>query len=371
MKTYLVGGAVRDTLLNYPVYDKDWVVVGATPEQMLQNGFKTVGSDFPVFLHPDTKEEYALARTERKSGKGYNGFDYYAAPDVTLEEDLSRRDLTINAMAMDSKGNLIDPYGGEKDLQNKVLRHVSSAFEEDPLRVLRVARFAARYAHLGFTVANETIDLMRNISQTDELQHLTKERIWQEMSRALGEKSPSVFFHILNRVHATQSLFPDLYPIGENAQKSPMDIYMEAYSPTERLAALIATHLNTIKSDVIETICRSLKMPNAIREVVTLTHQFLPPLMDWYSLNATEQLNLLKSLDAERRQERLQSILNVLALIQQAEKQPDRPDPTPYILEALKTIQSVDIQAIINDGFKGKAIRDELTVRQIARLRDL
>ena len=180
MKIYLVGGAVRDALIGLPVKDKDWVVVGATPQEMLDAGYQQVGRDFPVFLHPQTREEYALARTERKSGSGYTGFTCYAAADVTLEDDLQRRDLTINAMARDDDGEIIDPYNGRSDLENRLLRHVSPAFSEDPLRVLRVARFAARYAHLGFRIADETMTLMRNMTAAGELEHLTSERVWKK-----------------------------------------------------------------------------------------------------------------------------------------------------------------------------------------------
>ena len=186
MQIFLVGGAVRDKLLNIDVHDQDWVVVGTTPEVLISKGFSAVGKDFPVFLHPETKQEYALARTERKTGAGYKGFDCYFSPDVTIEDDLLRRDLTINAMALDDKGKLIDPYGGQTDLNNRVLRHVSSAFTEDPLRVLRVARFAAKLHHLGFSIADETQDLMKQIVASKELEHLTAERVWQEWHKSLS-----------------------------------------------------------------------------------------------------------------------------------------------------------------------------------------
>jgi len=210
MQIYLVGGAVRDQLLDYPVYDKDWVVVGASAEEMLEKGFQPVGQDFPVFIHPDSGEEYALARTERKSGKGYTGFQYHASKEVTLEEDLLRRDLTINAMAMDDTGNIVDPYNGQRDLKYKLLRHVSPAFSEDPLRVLRVARFASRYHHLGFQVADDTLSLMQRLSQTDELEHLTAERVWKEFERALTEPSPEVFLETLNQAGALTKVLPEL-----------------------------------------------------------------------------------------------------------------------------------------------------------------
>ncbi|MDU6435603.1 MAG: multifunctional CCA tRNA nucleotidyl transferase/2'3'-cyclic phosphodiesterase/2'nucleotidase/phosphatase, partial [Pantoea sp.] len=197
MKTYLVGGAVRDALLKLPVKDRDWVVVGATPEAMLAQGFQQVGRDFPVFLHPKSREEYALARTERKSGNGYTGFVTWSAPDVTLEQDLQRRDLTINAIAQTESGELIDPFHGLRDLQTRLLRHVSDAFNEDPLRVLRVARFAARFAHLNFRIAEETQALMRQMAESGELSHLTAERVWKETEKALTSRNPQVYFQVL------------------------------------------------------------------------------------------------------------------------------------------------------------------------------
>ena len=209
MKIYRVGGAVRDRLLGLPVKEIDWVVVGATPAELLEQGYTQIGRDFPVFLHPKTRQEYALARTERKSGSGYTGFTVYAAPDVTLEQDLLRRDLTINAIAVDDDNNLIDPYGGQRDLQDRVLRHVSPAFAEDPLRVLRVARFAARFAHLDFTVAAETQLLMRALVDAGELQHLTAERVWQEFEKGLGSAAPQVFLQVLRECGALAVLLPE------------------------------------------------------------------------------------------------------------------------------------------------------------------
>lgn len=210
MKTYLVGGAVRDELLGLLAYDHDWVVVGATPQQMLDKGFQTVGKGFPVFLHPDSKEEYALARTERKAGTGYHGFEVFVEPSVTLEEDLIRRDLTINAMAKSDDGEIIDPYGGQQDLQLKQLRHVSDAFSEDPLRVLRVARFAAKLSQYQFEVAGETLALMRSMASSGELEDLTPERVWQEVVKALASPKPSVFFEVLDEVGACEVLFPEI-----------------------------------------------------------------------------------------------------------------------------------------------------------------
>ena len=206
MRTYRVGGAVRDALLGLPVHDEDWVVVGATPDQMIEAGFLPVGKDFPVFLHPETREEHALARTERKTGRGYHGFAFHAAPDVTLEQDLGRRDLTINAIAQAEDGALIDPYGGQRDLRARVLRHVTEAFREDPVRILRVARFAARFAE--FSLAPETLDLMRAMVEEGEADHLVPERVWQELARGLMESRPSRMFDVLRSCGALARVLP-------------------------------------------------------------------------------------------------------------------------------------------------------------------
>ncbi|MDO8329525.1 MAG: multifunctional CCA addition/repair protein [Fluviicoccus sp.] len=224
MEVYLVGGAVRDALLGRPFTERDWVVVGATPENLLAQGYKPVGKDFPVFLHPDTAEEYALARTERKSGHGYHGFICDATPSITLEEDLLRRDLTINAMAQTADGRIVDPYDGLADLNNRVLRHVSAAFGEDPLRVLRVARFAARYALLGFTIAPETLALMQTMVAAGEIDHLTPERVWQETHKALAEDSPAVYIEVLRACGALSRLFPEidaLFGVPQRAEFHP------------------------------------------------------------------------------------------------------------------------------------------------------
>jgi tRNA nucleotidyltransferase (CCA-adding enzyme) len=210
MQTYLVGGAVRDKLLGLTVRERDWVVIGATPDELRAQGYQPVGKDFPVFLHPVTKEEYALARTERKTAPGYKGFEFHASPDVTLEEDLRRRDLTINAMAEDADGNLIDPYHGEEDLRKGLLRHVSPAFAEDPVRILRVARFAAQFGKWGFKVAHDTNALMRSMVCNGEVDHLVPERVWMELARALASDSPEIFFSVLRGCDALRVLFPEI-----------------------------------------------------------------------------------------------------------------------------------------------------------------
>jgi tRNA nucleotidyltransferase (CCA-adding enzyme) len=297
MNTYLVGGAVRDELLEYPVCERDWVVVGSTPEEMIAAGFTQVGKDFPVFLHPVSKDEYALARTERKRGHGYTGFTVHCAPDITLEEDLRRRDLTINAMAKMPDGELVDPYGGLADLNARVLRHVSDAFLEDPLRVLRTARFAARYAHLGFTVALETLSLMRDIVMQDELAHLPAERIWVEMERALGERSPAVFIEVLRDCGALEALLPEvaaLFGVPQRAEYHP-EIDTGAHvlmvleqaarnSRNSRVAFAALTHdlgkgitpedvlpshrgHETAGLPLVEALCKRLKVPNAHRQL--------------------------------------------------------------------------------------------------------
>ncbi|MDH3354798.1 MAG: multifunctional CCA addition/repair protein, partial [Chromatiales bacterium] len=210
MKIYLVGGAVRDKLLGVEPKDRDWVVVGATPDEMIAQGFTPVGSDFPVFLHPETKEEYALARTERKSGHGYHGFEFHADPSVTLEEDLIRRDLTINAMAEDDAGHIFDPFNGQADLENGRLRHVSDAFSEDPVRILRIARYAARFNRWGFHIAHDTHKLMKQMVDNGEIDHLVPERVWQETARALGEDAPQRFFDVLHKCGALKVIFPEI-----------------------------------------------------------------------------------------------------------------------------------------------------------------
>lgn len=210
MQTFLVGGAVRDRLLSIPVVEKDWVVIGETSESMVAQGFRPIGKDFPVFLHPSSHEEYALARSERKTAPGYKGFAVAATPDITLEQDLIRRDLTINAIAEDENGNLVDPYGGEHDLQNRLLRHISPAFSEDPVRVLRVARFAARFSHLGFAIAPETMELMRQMVTNGETCHLVAERVWAELQKSLTEKTPAAFFYTLRQCGALAVIFPEI-----------------------------------------------------------------------------------------------------------------------------------------------------------------
>ena len=254
MEIYLVGGAVRDKLLNLPVKDRDWVVVGSTPDAMLAKGYQQVGKDFPVFLHPKTKEEYALARTERKQGRGYTGFACYAGEDVTLEDDLKRRDLTINAMAEDSQGNLIDPHQGKADLAARTLRHVSTAFSEDPLRVLRVARFYARYQPLGFSISTDTMTLMQQMVAGGELSDLTAERVWQETERALLEHKPVCYFEALRECGALAVLFPEvdaLFGVPQVARYHPeIDTGIHTLMVLDAAIALTLDHTDDDKLQV-------------------------------------------------------------------------------------------------------------------------
>lgn len=339
MKVYLVGGAVRDKLLGLPVQDRDYVVVGATPEEMVAQGFKPVGSDFPVFLHPQTKAEYALARTERKSGRGYKGFTVYSAPDVTLEDDLRRRDLTVNAMAEDEAGQLVDPFGGAADLRERVLRHVSPAFAEDPVRVLRVARFAARFADRGFRVADETVVLMREIVAAGEVDHLVAERVWAELERALGERTPVKFFEVLRDCGALAKLFPEveaLFGVPQPEQHHPeIDTGVHTFmvltvaarlspEPMVRFAALThdlgkgttpkaqwPKHIGHEERGValVRALCQRFRVPNDYRDLAVLVSRFHLHCHRALELRPSTLLETLEGLDVFRRPERLEQFL--------------------------------------------------------------
>lgn len=339
MQVYLVGGAVRDKLLGRPVHERDYVVIGATPQDMLQQGFIPVGSDFPVFLHPKTKEEYALARTERKSGVGYSGFTFHTSPDLTLEDDLIRRDLTINAIAQADDGTVIDPYHGQQDLQNRILRHVSGAFVEDPLRVLRVARFAARYAPLGFTVAPETMQLMQTLVNQGEMQHLTPERVWKETQRALLEDRAEVYIEVLRDCGALNVIMPEvqaLFGVPQRPEHHPeVDSGIHTlmalqracennYSDQVRFAALLhdlgkaltpedmlPKHIEHEQRGVepIRQLCNRLKVPTQFRELAELVcreHLLCHRVIE---LRAGTVWRLLQRLDVLRRPERVEEFI--------------------------------------------------------------
>ena len=397
MKSYLVGGAVRDRLLGLPIKDKDWVVVGATPQQMLDAGYQQVGRDFPVFLHPDSHEEYALARTERKSGSGYTGFTCYAAPDVTLEQDLLRRDLTVNALAEDADGTIIDPYGGQRDLQQRILRHVSPAFAEDPLRVLRVARFAARYAHLSFRIADETLALMREMADAGELAHLTPERVWKETESALGTRNPQVFFQTLRDCGALKVLFPEIDALfGVPApEKWHPEIDTGVHTlMTVSMAAMLSPDIDvrfaTLCHDLgkgltpkefwprhhghgpagvklVEQLCQRLKVPNDMRELAKLVAEFHDLIHTLPILQPKTLVKLFDSIDAWRKPQRVEQI----ALTSEADvRGRTRFEACDYpqgrlLREAWIAAKSVGNKEVIEAGFKGPEIREELTRRRI------
>ena len=310
MNCYRVGGAVRDTLLGYPHHETDWVVVGSTPEEMIAEGFTQVGRDFPVFLHRYTKEEYALARTERKSGPGYHGFVVHADPSVTLEEDLERRDVTINAMAMDEAGTVIDPYGGQADLDAKILRHVSPHFVEDPLRVLRVARFAARYHHLGFTVAEDTLSLMTQIVTADELPHLSTERIWVETEKALGEQHPEVYWQVLADCDALTVLLPEL------AVSQGIAALSRAAPHTQRTDCRWAALLADLPEERVREASQRLQAPNAFT-VLAMRVSGERPKIKTALKDANECMAILKTLDALRREEPFEGFCETLVALEQ------------------------------------------------------
>jgi tRNA nucleotidyltransferase (CCA-adding enzyme) len=319
VKAYVVGGAVRDELLGLPVQDRDYVVVGATPEDMTNAGFRPVGRDFPVFLHPQTHEEYALARTERKSGRGYRGFTIYAAPDVTLEQDLARRDLTINAIAKDESGRLIDPFGGARDLKEGVLRHVSDAFHDDPVRILRVARFAARF---GFRIDGKTMALMKSMVDTGEADHLVPERVWQEFSRGLAEERPELMFDALERCDFRPRLLPELKSIPRSFA-GPLPV---------RFAALCWP----LAEAEILALCGRIKAPNEERDLALLASRCQGLLGE---TQPARLLELFKRADAFRRPERFAQFLEAAR-----QRQPGL--ETAHIERALAAAAGVDAGAI-------------------------
>lgn len=310
MKTYVVGGAVRDALLNLPVSDRDHVVVGATPEDMVRAGFRPVGADFPVFLHPETHEEYALARTERKIAPGYKGFVFHTSPDVTLEEDLRRRDLTVNAMARDdATGELIDPYGGQRDLEARVLRHVSDAFREDPVRILRIARFAARFDALGFTVAPETIALMQEMVSAGEVDALVPERVWQEIARGLLERKPSRMFDVLDECGALPRLLPEVR--GNPHALSAVDTAARCeYSQAVRYSTLFLGAPGQ-PSPEPKAANKRLKAPTECGDLAIQASRFVAALRDAATLDAQGLLSLFDGSDALRRTPRFIELLHV------------------------------------------------------------
>lgn len=400
MEVYLVGGAVRDELLGLTPSERDWCVVGATPREMTDAGYRRVGKDFPVFLHPDTGEEYALARTERKTGPGYHGFDFNTSPDVTIEEDLGRRDLTINAMARDSSGRLIDPFGGRADLDARKLRHVSAAFREDPVRILRVARFAARFARLGFTVDEGTLELMKGMVADGEVDALVPDRVWQETEAGLREADPQVFFEVLRSSGALARIFPEidaLFGVPQPEKWHPeidcgvhaLMVVRQAAALTDavdvRFAALVHDLGKAVtpksklprhpghekrSAEIIRSLAARLPVPVACRELGVLVAEHHGHCHRAFELRAGTILKLLERTDAFRRRERFEKFL--LACEADARGRTgleDRRYPqAAYLRGALEAAEDVDMDEILREHSEGPKIAEALRRRRTAAI---
>ncbi len=403
MQTYLVGGAVRDRLLGLPVKERDWVVVGATPEIMRDLGFRQVGKDFPVFLHPETHEEYALARTERKTGPGYHGFECHADPDVTLEEDLHRRDLTINALAQDEDGNIIDYYGGQDDLQARKLRHISEHFSEDPVRILRVARFAARFSDLGFTVADETLSLMRNMVDNGEVDALVPERVWQELYKALGEDTPSAFFEVLRSCGALKRLFPEIdrlwgvpqpeqwHPEIDTGVHTMMVLDAAARISDDRNVRFAALTHDLGKGTTPESewprhiahearseklvlkLCDRLRTPKDYTELARIVAKHHGQCHKVFEMRPDTVLKLLHQLDAYRRPERFEQFLLACEADHLGRTgYEDQPYPqAKYLRQAMEVSREIDIEPLRAQGLEGKALGDKIEMKRLERIKAL
>lgn len=399
MKIYQVGGAVRDGLLGRPVSDRDWVVVGADAQQLLDLGYRQVGADFPVFLHPETHEEYALARTERKSGQGYKGFVTDSAPHVTLEEDLARRDFTINAMALDNEGRLIDPYGGQTDLAAGLLRHITPAFREDPLRVLRAARFAARF---GYRIADETLALMREIAASGELETLAAERVCQELRRALVEPHPARFIEVLRDCGALAVLMPEvdrLFGVPQPAKHHPeidtgVHVLMALTQAARRNAPetvrfAVLTHdlgKGETPADIlpshhgheargvplVEALCTRLKMPKEHRELAVLVARLHTKVHLALELRPDTVLRLLNDADALRRRPRFEEFLEACHIDASGRLGlEDRAYPqTGRLRAALDVVAAVAVQPLLDRGLRGPALAEALQDARLAALKD-
>ncbi|MBL4583974.1 MAG: multifunctional CCA addition/repair protein [Pseudomonadales bacterium] len=397
MQVYLVGGAVRDRLLGLDVRERDWVVVGATAKQLLDQGYQQVGKGFPVFLHPNTKEEYALARSERKVGKGYLGFETIFDSSITLEQDLLRRDLTINAIAESPDGSLIDPYGGQQDLDNRVLKHVSDAFVEDPLRVLRVARFAARFAPLGFRVADSTMELMKEISASGELKELTAERIWKEMDRALAEAGAVVFFEVLRECGALMEILPELdalFGVQQSQQVysqtdvgiHSLNVLGQAVELTNDSAARFAAltqHLGKAMTEpglwpehaghsqngklIVDELCERLTAPKHYRQLAALVAQTSVQCHQADQMNALELLQLLETLDLFRRPDRLELFLAACTADLQASTEAVSKDypQASVVRRALGAAMLPNAKELVASGCKGPQVGIELKIKRI------
>jgi tRNA nucleotidyltransferase (CCA-adding enzyme) len=400
MEVYLVGGAVRDRLLGLPVRERDWVVVGARPQELERQGYVPVGKEFPVFLHPETREEYALARVERKVAPGYKGFTTQFSPDVTLEEDLKRRDLTINAMAEDMDGNLIDPFNGRADLDARVLRHVSEAFVEDPVRILRLARFAARFAPLGFTVADETRELMKRIVAAGEVAALVPERVWKETSRALCEARPDVYFEVLRDCGALAVIFPEvdaLYGVPQPVKWHPeIDTgvhVMMALRLAAKIDAPLAVRFAVLAHDLgkartpqekwpahhghealgvepIEALCARLKVPTQLRELALIVSKFHTHVHRALELKPGTLLKLFEETDAFRRPDRFAEFLTACECDARGRLGlEDRPYPQAEQLRAaIAAVLPVSLTENERQGLAGPAFGDKLRDKRLAVL---
>jgi len=380
LEIYLVGGAVRDKLLGLPITERDWVVVGTTPDAMLELGYTPVGKDFPVFLHPQTKEEYALARTERKTGPGYTGFETCAGPGITLEEDLLRRDLTINAMAETPAGELIDPYGGRNDLDNCTLRHVSPAFAEDPVRILRIARFAARFAKQGFRVAHATSTLMRTMVNNGEVGHLVPERVWAELVKALATETPAQFFKVLAACGALDSLFPEFAPLQQNNTANEhgqvaikLPVLEQAVILSDDIAVRFAALVCELDRDTttgfsrdgLQTLCTRHRVPNACCELAGMALQQRQQVQIADTLTAAQLLDILNSLDAFRRPERFSQFL----LVCEADAMAVQCNFNgKHLQQALAAARSVSASDLAQQGLSGKEIGAALQQQRIAAI---
>lgn len=381
MDIYLVGGAIRDQLLGIPNQEKDWVVVGSTPDEMLDMGFKTVGKDFPVFLHPDTGEEYALARTERKTAPGYGGFEFYTDSSVTLEADLKRRDLTINAIAEDRQGHLIDPYHGQDDLQQRILRHISPAFVEDPVRVLRVARFHAKLHHLGFQVAEETLQLMQAMVSNGEINALTPERVWKELEKALGEKHPGQFFLTLKKCNALDVLFPELNKLfstpftasvncGEHLIKQLDMVGEKQTNPRVVFAVCFHQYLpdfnKTQHIAAIEQVCQQYRIPRDYQELAVLVAKYHEAVAKLDENQGESILNILEGIDSFRRPQRL---LPFLEACQAIYIETTHFKPAILLQTAHQVANTVTAQAFIAQGMQGPAIAKAIHEKRVSDIK--
>jgi tRNA nucleotidyltransferase (CCA-adding enzyme) len=359
MQVYLVGGAVRDKLLGLSVYEKDWLVVGATSTQLLDQGYQQVGKDFPVFLHPETHEEYALARTERKTAPGYSGFSFYAEPEVTIEEDLQRRDLTINAIAQDDLGRLIDPYNGQADITHKVLRHVSPAFAEDPVRILRLARFSARFAHLGFNVAQDTVKLMQDMVASGEVNALVPERVWQEWHKALGEKDPAMFFQVLQECGALDVLLPE---VAAQYQAVIQNIVLASKHNDEQKIRFAASMM-PLSIESLKKICRCYVVPTEFKQLAV---QAARAKDSFASLSCAEEFfQLLEQLDAFRRPQRLLNFKILMQALNFAPKQVSK------LEQAFRAAKLINAKEFAEQGLRGEEIGKALREARVKVIRAL